>query len=182
MIAWLRGIFFCSLDSVAYRPCGTSSLCFLLIWISWISFSGHFVALRFAHLQHAFFFNDVSGSSHGESGALCHIAISDGRKSHLSGFLLDLARLRVLLACLKSYPVFFSLVDLLWARPRPSRIQLCVCTAAGTCSTSRDFSFRRPFGSCSSGFLLLGGGALANFDSLPDLIPSFLFLPGIPLG
>ena len=53
------------------------------------------------------FFNDVSGSSHGESGALCHIAISDGRKSHLSGFLLDLARLRVLLACLKSYPVFF---------------------------------------------------------------------------
>ena len=106
MIAWLRGIFFCSLDSVAYRPCGTSSLCFLLIWLSWISVSGHFVALRFAHLQHAFFFNDVSGSSHGESGALCHIAISDGRKSHLSGFLLDLARLRVLLACLKSYPVF----------------------------------------------------------------------------
>ena len=109
MIAWLRGIFFCSLDSVAYRTCGTSSLCFLLIWLSWISVSGHFVALRFAHLQHAFFFNDVSGSSHGESGALCHIAISDGRKSHLSGFLLDLARLRVLLACLKSYPVFFLL-------------------------------------------------------------------------
>ena len=31
-------------------------------------------------------FYDASGSSHGASGALCHIAISVGRESHLSEF------------------------------------------------------------------------------------------------
>ena len=96
------------------------------------------------------FSHDASGSSHGASGALCHVAISVGRESHLSEFFSCLARLRNLLACLQLF-LAFSLVDLLWFRPRPSRTQQCACTADGTCSTSRGFSQRR-----LSGLRILG--------------------------
>ena len=106
--------------------------------------SGHFVALRFAHLQYAFFQRRFGIFARCIRCSMSHCYLRRARKSLECIFFSDLARLRDLLACLKLYLVF-SLVDLLWFRPRPSWTQLCACTAAGTCSTSRDFSSRRPF-------------------------------------
>ena len=143
MTAWLQDIF-CSLDSVAYRPCGTSSWCFLPICFFLVLGSGHFVALRFALLHHAFFQRRFGIFARCIRCFMTHCYLRRARKSLEDIFFSDLARLRVFLACLKLYLVF-SLVDLLWFRLRPARTQLCACTAAGTCSTSRDFSSRRPF-------------------------------------
>ena len=147
MTAWLQDIF-CSLDSVAYRPCGTSSWCFLPICFVLVLGSGHFGALRFALLHHAFFQRRFGIFARCIRCFMTHCYLRRARKSLEDIFFSDLARLRVFLACLKLYLVF-SLVDLLWFRLRPARTQLCTCTAAGTCSTSPDCSLRRPFGSCS---------------------------------
>ena len=169
---------FCSLDSFAYRPCGTSSWCFLLICVFLVLGSDHFVALRFAHLHHAFFLRRFGIFARCIRCSMSHCYLRRARKALECIFFSDLARLRDLLACLKLY-IVFSLVDLLWFRLRPARTQLCACTAAGTCSTSRDFSSRRSFGSCFSDFLLLSGGAFVYFDSLPDQIPTFCFFQAL---
>ena len=180
MIAWLQDIF-CSLDSFAYRPCGTSSWCFLLLCGFLVLGSDHFVALRFAHLHHAFFLRRFEVFARCIRCFMSHCYLRRARKSLESIFFSDLARLRVFLACLRLYLVF-SLVDLLWFRPRPSWTQLCACTAAGTCSTSRDF-FRRPFLAhafrASSCLVVV---PLFILTRCPISFRPFLFLPGAPLG
>ena len=157
------------------RPVGAFFCCVL----SWFSVLVTVVAIRFDHLHYAFFLRRFRIFAWCIRCFMSYCYLRRARKSLECIFFFDLARLCDLLACLKFYLVF-SLVDLLRFRPRPSRTQLCACTAVGTCSTSRDYSLRRLFGSCISGFVLLGGGSLF-FDSLPDQISIFSYRRSIGL-
>ena len=179
MIVWLLDIFW-SLDSVAFRPCGTSSWCYLLICVFLAFDSDNFVASRFAHCITPSFY-DVSESSHGASGALRLIVLSDGRESHLSVFSSCPCLVAQSLACLKLY-IVFSLVDLLWFRLRPARTQLCAARPL-------ELVLRAAIAL----FVVLLAHALRTsscsvvvplfiFGSLPDQFPTFLFLPDALLG
>ena len=137
--------------------------------------SGHFVALRFAHLQHAFSVRRFGIFARCIRCSMSHPFLRRARKSLECVFFLTLPGC-AFSSLARSFISFFLLWtccgfghDLLgfsYVTARPLELVLRAAI----------YPFRRPFGSCFSGFFLLGGDGFVYFDSMPDQSPVSSFL------